>query len=520
MSVASLSDHKEAFAVAPMMAHSNRHWRHMFRLLSPRAYLYTEMIPASQVLQIYEQVIVKSSMGGDNVKVDQHLIYHPDQIQDSVGRFVLSHQQSVETRRLPSFLMSSSNMYHVFQELMSVADGSTTNTVLQIGGSDPRLLSRAAAIGTAFGFSNINLNCGCPSVSVAGKSSEELIRGCGGGGGAALMLNAPLVAKCVEEMSISMDSINPQTRLSVKHRLGAVLSEEFMSNRPYYTDEEYMHQSCHKFVKQITAASHVSKLQVHARLALLGFTATEEDTTIPSTNNETSTSTKVDHKRLQYKVKKLARQATIDNRSIPPLRPNIVEQIASDFPNIEIISNGGINSIETGHQRLSTNKATGVMVGRAAINHPCSFANVDKEFWGVPKYEKSPILSRQDILQAYIDYCEQDEYEWMELYKHSKDGTIPSPHLQKDYRKKLVAAAFHLLVGEHACNNAYQRRLRKLVGRADRYTAVAMLKAGMAEISPGVLLKDVTDFTPLEEIKTYEHLSNTKRSGAMHRSIY
>ena len=37
---------------------------------------------------------------------------------------------------------------------------------LQLGGSDPRELALAACIGEDFGYAEINLNCGCPSVRV------------------------------------------------------------------------------------------------------------------------------------------------------------------------------------------------------------------------------------------------------------------------------------------------------------------------------------------------------------------
>ena len=40
--------------------------------------------------------------------------------------------------------------------------------VLQLGGRDPEALAEAAAIGAAFGYDSINLNCGCPSNAVSG----------------------------------------------------------------------------------------------------------------------------------------------------------------------------------------------------------------------------------------------------------------------------------------------------------------------------------------------------------------
>ena len=35
--------------------------------------------------------------------------------------------------------------------------------VLQLGGSDPAKLAEAAGIAEAFGYDEVNINCGCPS---------------------------------------------------------------------------------------------------------------------------------------------------------------------------------------------------------------------------------------------------------------------------------------------------------------------------------------------------------------------
>jgi tRNA-dihydrouridine synthase A len=60
---------------------------------------------------------------------------------------------------------------------------------LQLGGSDPDELARAAAIGADFGYDEINLNVGCPSDRVQS-----------GRFGACLMAEPRLVAECVAAM--------------------------------------------------------------------------------------------------------------------------------------------------------------------------------------------------------------------------------------------------------------------------------------------------------------------------------
>jgi len=60
---------------------------------------------------------------------------------------------------------------------------------LQLGGSEPDDLARAAKLGQAWGYDEINLNCGCPS--------ERVQRGAFG---ACLMNEPQLVADCVRAM--------------------------------------------------------------------------------------------------------------------------------------------------------------------------------------------------------------------------------------------------------------------------------------------------------------------------------
>ena len=75
---------------------------------------------------------------------------------------------------------------------------------LQLGGSDPEALARCAEMGEAYGYDEINLNCGCPS--------DRVQTGCFG---AVLMKDAPLVAECVRAMRAATS--RPVT---VKHRIG------------------------------------------------------------------------------------------------------------------------------------------------------------------------------------------------------------------------------------------------------------------------------------------------------------
>ena len=53
---------KELFSVAPMMAHTKRHYHYFWRLISKHTWLYTEMIPASQICSNYDRELVRLGM--------------------------------------------------------------------------------------------------------------------------------------------------------------------------------------------------------------------------------------------------------------------------------------------------------------------------------------------------------------------------------------------------------------------------------------------------------------------------
>jgi tRNA-dihydrouridine synthase A len=129
--------------VAPMIDVTDRHCRFFHRLLAPRARLYTEMITTGALTH------------GD---IHRHLDF--------------------------------SEQEHP--------------VALQLGGSEPEALGRAARLGEKWGYDEINLNCGCPSERVQKGSF-----------GACLMAEPVLVADCVKAMQ---DAVG--IPITVKHRLG------------------------------------------------------------------------------------------------------------------------------------------------------------------------------------------------------------------------------------------------------------------------------------------------------------
>lgn len=431
---------REVFSVAPMMAHTNRHYHTFFRMLSQRAHLYTEMVPATQIVSLYND----------------------------------------DKEKLEELLRRNEN-----------------NVILQLGGRDATILAQATAIGASYGYAGINLNCGCPSNAVSGRC-----------GGASLMRDASHVATIVESMSNVLQDYN--IPLSVKHRLGVAEAGTYDAAYDHEQDDEEAYKSCLDFCKTITLNGDVKKVQVHGRLALLGdFEASEEEKSalwVPGEEEEEQPSKriKVDHKRVQYQAKKRARLATIKNRSVPPLRPNVVNELALTLPKLEFVTNGGIHTMDDVHDRLvaSPPNMIGAMVGRAAINHPCAFAGVDA-LWGNEPSVVPP--TRGQVLQAFADYCAEEE----ERLQGRR-----SPSLIEALRRRLVAVPFTLFMGEEG-NNAYQRRIRKLISRPQRHSARSILLAAMSFVPSETLDRPVSDFS----LEVEDYSKYNPRSGPLQRSI-
>ena len=90
-----------------------------------------------------------------------------------------------------------------------------------------------------------------------------------------------------------------------------------------------------------------------------------------------------------------------ENRDIPPLRYEWVYQLKQAFPELEVIINGGIKTIEECQTHLA--HLDGVMIGREAYQNPYMMHSVDQLI-----YEQTDTLvrSRKEIAKAMIPYIE------------------------------------------------------------------------------------------------------------------
>ncbi len=86
------------------------------------------------------------------------------------------------------------------------------------------------------------------------------------------------------------------------------------------------------------------------------------------------------------------------NRNLPPLRYDVVQQLKTDFPHLQIIINGGIKTLD---QAKALQQGTdGVMLGRVVCDNPYLLASVDQTFYDVDK----PIPSQRAIFDQYLPY--------------------------------------------------------------------------------------------------------------------
>ncbi len=164
--------------------------------------------------------------------------------------------------------------------------------------------------------------------------------------GACLMAKPELVAECINAMQQAVD-----IPVTVKHRIGI--------------DNLDSSEALMKFSTTV-AGTGCKTFIVHARKAWLRGLSPKE------------------------------------NREIPPLQYEKVYQLKNDCPDLEIIINGGIRTLDECHQLL--HHVDGVMVGREAYNNAYMLSEVDQQFHGC-NHEQ---ISRREVLERLIPYIHEE----------------------------------------------------------------------------------------------------------------
>jgi tRNA-dihydrouridine synthase A len=91
-----------------------------------------------------------------------------------------------------------------------------------------------------------------------------------------------------------------------------------------------------------------------------------------------------------------------ENREVPPLDYALVHRLKRLHPDLEVILNGGITSLEQAQAELG--ELDGVMMGRAAYQEPWRLLNVDPTFFGQP----APFATAKAAGVALIPYLERE----------------------------------------------------------------------------------------------------------------
>jgi tRNA-dihydrouridine synthase A len=89
-----------------------------------------------------------------------------------------------------------------------------------------------------------------------------------------------------------------------------------------------------------------------------------------------------------------------ENREIPPLDYGRVYRLKAARPDLTIVINGGIESLDACEQHLR--HVDGVMLGRAAYHDPYILADVDRRFFGASE----PAITRRAALERLIPVIE------------------------------------------------------------------------------------------------------------------
>src|SRR5262249_13634933 len=90
-----------------------------------------------------------------------------------------------------------------------------------------------------------------------------------------------------------------------------------------------------------------------------------------------------------------------ENREIPPLRYELVEQLKREFPQLTIAINGGLKTPDQIARQLEVR--AGVRTGRGAYQEPWGMAQGDSRFWG----QGAPATSREQVEEAWLDYLDR-----------------------------------------------------------------------------------------------------------------
>jgi tRNA-dihydrouridine synthase A len=266
-------------------------------------------------------------------------------------------------------MLTAAAIEHGDREHLLSFDEAEHPVAVQLGGSEPALMARAAAHCAAAGYDQININVGCPSDRVQS-----------GRFGACLMAEPERVARCYRAMQSEVD-----LPVTIKTRIGI--------------DEQDSDGFLWRFVETLSAAGCRTFI-VHARIAILDGLSPKE------------------------------------NRSVPPLNYGRVMRLKSAFPELAIIANGGVDSLETAESLLDT--LDGVMIGRRAYQDPFFLAKLEQRF-----LSGAEPPARRTVVERMLPYIERRLAEGERLNRITR-------HMLGLFANEPGARAWRRYLSEHA----------------------------------------------------------------------
>ncbi|MGF1610882.1 MAG: tRNA dihydrouridine(20/20a) synthase DusA [Kiloniellales bacterium] len=87
------------------------------------------------------------------------------------------------------------------------------------------------------------------------------------------------------------------------------------------------------------------------------------------------------------------------NRELPPLDYERVYALKRDFPDLAVVLNGGVTTLDQAAAHLA--RVDGVMIGRAAYQNPYILAEADRRFFG----DSEPPPSREQVVERLLPYA-------------------------------------------------------------------------------------------------------------------
>ena len=126
-----------------------------------------------------------------------------------------------------------------------------------------------------------------------------------------------------------------------------------------------------------------------------------------------------------------------ENRDIPPLDYDRVYRLKARFPNVPVIINGGVGTIEEARDHLAF--VDGVMLGRAAYQEPWRLLTVDQELFGA---EGSP-GTMHEAIENLVPYIERELSQGIRLHAITR-------HLVGAFHGVRGARAFRRHLAENA----------------------------------------------------------------------